>query len=613
MHDDLTNLHSDEIESLNQAISVITDSLDDLQYIEYPYICSGRHYTKLISNSQLRKVLNCYFDVFCAKESFSAIDDTKLLCADKIIMACLQALPLQNMDPLFVQEIRKIQSNMKAVLQIARAIANLGSSTRHRQMSEQASNDLLVSHVPDDDDEEEDMQPELHESPWGHNNDNINAVITPRSNRQEMRLVLFQRRTDEPLGIAVKMTDDRCIISRIIHGGLIHRQGILQVGDEIREINGIPLMATKIDTIQERLQHARGNISFKILPTNRTQINLPCQMFIKAMFNYDPMSDPHNPCPRVGIAFKIGDVLRVLSKDDYNWWQASKVTADLTVDSDSPMDPDDVVGVGGLIPSPELQEWRSANESSDKSSQDQKSKDGNCGMFLKRRKYKDKYLTKHNAIFQQLDIPTYEEVMRVETFDWKTVVLLGAHGVGRRHIKNTLISSQPDRYAYPIPHTTRLMPSSEENGKKYWFVTADEMLSDIAKNGYLEYGTHEHAMYGTKLDTIRSIINGVPSKMAVLDVEPQALKVLRSAEFAPIIVFIAAPVLAEIRCIREASDDDCLERLVRESELLQRMYGHLFDITIVNIDIDETVAKLRAILEKKFYTGPQWVSAKWIY
>lgn len=36
-------------------------------------------------------------------------------------------------------------------------------------------------------------------------------------------------------------------------------------------------------------------------------------------------------------------------------------------------------------------------------------------------------------------------------FQRKTLVLLGAHGVGRRHIKNTLISKYPDKYAYPIP------------------------------------------------------------------------------------------------------------------------------------------------------------------
>ena len=50
-------------------------------------------------------------------------------------------------------------------------------------------------------------------------------------------------------------------------------------------------------------------------------------------------------------------------------------------------------------------------------------------------------------------------------------VLLGAHGVGRRHIKNSLIASHPDRYAYPIPHTTRAPRRDEENGKNYFFVS----------------------------------------------------------------------------------------------------------------------------------------------
>lgn len=39
----------------------------------------------------------------------------------------------------------------------------------------------------------------------------------------------------------------------------------------------------------------------------------------------------------------------------------------------------------------------------------------------------------------------------VTAFQRKTIVLLGAHGVGRRHIKNTLIARHPDQYAYPIP------------------------------------------------------------------------------------------------------------------------------------------------------------------
>lgn len=41
-------------------------------------------------------------------------------------------------------------------------------------------------------------------------------------------------------------------------------------------------------------------------------------------------------------------------------------------------------------------------------------------------------------------------------FQRKTLVLLGAHGVGRRHIKNTLIAKYPDKYAYPIPRNLKI-------------------------------------------------------------------------------------------------------------------------------------------------------------
>lgn len=51
-------------------------------------------------------------------------------------------------------------------------------------------------------------------------------------------------------------------------------------------------------------------------------------------------------------------------------------------------------------------------------------------------------------------------------------------------------------------------------------------------------------MYGTKLETIRKIHQ--EGKVAILDVEPQALKILRTAEFAPFVVFIAAPHLSNL-------------------------------------------------------------------
>ncbi|XP_055925326.1 peripheral plasma membrane protein CASK-like isoform X2 [Argiope bruennichi] len=411
-----------------------------------------------------------------------------------------------------------------------------------------------------------------------------------------VRLVQFQKNTDEAMGITLKVDEEgRCIVARIMHGGMIHRQATLHVGDEIREINGVSVANQSVESLQRMLREARGSVTFKIVPSYRSAPP-PCEIYVRAQFDYDPNEDDLIPCAQAGVAFKTGDILQIISKDDHNWWQARREGSD---------------GTAGLIPSPELQEWRTACLLQESSKNDQV----NCSIFSRKKKhFRDKYLAKHNAVFDQLDVVTYEEVVKLPAFRRKTLVLLGAHGVGRRHIKNTLISHHPDKYAYPIPHTTRPMRKGEENGKNYYFVSHEEMMADIAANEYLEYGTHEEAMYGTKLETIRRL--HADGKIAILDVEPQALKILRTAEYTPYTVFIAAPSLGNMQDVSDSDSsskiDGSLERLYKESELLRQAYGHFFDLTIVNNDIEETIRTLEKTLEK-VHTSTQWVPVTWVY
>ncbi|XP_042175877.1 peripheral plasma membrane protein CASK-like isoform X15 [Oncorhynchus tshawytscha] len=455
-------------------------------------------------------------------------------------------------------------------------------------------------------------------------------------NVTRVRLVQFQKNTDEPMGITLKMNNlNHCIVARIMHGGMIHRQGTLHVGDEIREINSISVANQTVEQLQRMLKEMRGSITFKIVPSYRTQgpscerespsnsrqspangtghssvnsfiLDLPStvqpksrqmvvprppikdkmsvKIYVRAQFEYDPSRDDLIPCKEAGIAFRVGDIVQIISKDDHNWWQGKlENTKNATA---------------GLIPSPELQEWRVACIAMEKTKQEQQA---SCTWFGKKKKqYKDKYLAKHNA-----DLVTYEEVVKLPAFKRKTLVLLGAHGVGRRHIKNTLITKHPDRFAYPIPHTTRLPKKDEENGKNYYFVSHDQMMQDISNNDYLEYGSHEDAMYGTRLETLRQIHE--QGLISILDVEPQALKVLRTAEFAPYVVFIAAPTITP-----GINEDESLQHLQKESEILQKTYAHYFDQTIINNEIDETIRHLEEAIDL-VCTNAQWIPVSWVY
>ncbi|KAM9449236.1 peripheral plasma membrane protein CASK-like isoform 16-T16 [Salvelinus alpinus] len=440
-------------------------------------------------------------------------------------------------------------------------------------------------------------------------------------NVTRVRLVQFQKNTDEPMGITLKMNNlNHCIVARIMHGGMIHRQGTLHVGDEIREINSISVANQTVEQLQRMLKEMRGSITFKIVPSYRTQgsscerespsnsrqspangtghssvnsfiLDLPSsaqpksrQIYVRAQFEYDPSRDDLIPCKEAGIPFRVGDIVQIISKDDHNWWQGKlENTKNATA---------------GLIPSPELQEWRVACIAMENTKQEQQA---SCTWFGKKKKqYKDKYLAKHNA-----DLVTYEEVVKLPAFKRKTLVLLGAHGVGRRHIKNTLITKHPDRFAYPIPHTTRLPKKDEENGKNYYFVSHDQMMQDISNNDYLEYGSHEDAMYGTRLETLRQIHE--QGLISILDVEPQALKVLRTAEFAPYVVFIAAPTITP-----GINEDESLQHLQKESEILQKTYAHYFDQTIINNEIDETIRHLEEAIDL-VCTNAQWIPVSWVY
>ncbi len=563
---------ADEDPTSSGAVAQVLDSLEEIQCLTDCDEKDLEFLHGIFEDNQLHSLLNLY-DKINTKSS-EQMPNKKDIPSDSVqrskdILELLQRSPQDSQESYELQAILS-EPHFRALLQAHDVVAHEVYSDAAIRVTPPPTSPFLNGR--------EEMQ-----SP--------NGDIEPMDSVTRVRLVQFQKNSDEPLGITLKMNDDRrCIVARIMHGGMIHRQATLHVGDEIREINNVSVANQTVENLQRMLRELRGSITFKIVPSYRNAPQ-PCEIYVRAQFEYDPGQDDLIPCQQAGMSFRCGDILQIISKDDHNWWQARKEGEPLN-------------GTAGLIPSPELQEWRVACLAIERAKKEQQA---SCTWFGRRKKqYRDKYLAKHNAVFDQLDLVTYEEVVRLPAFMRKTLVLLGAHGVGRRHIKNTLITSHPDKYAYPIPHTTRPCKKDEENGKNYYFVTHEEMMTDIATNKYLEYGTHEDAMYGTKLDTIRKIHS--QGLIAILDVEPQALKVLRCAEFAPFVVFIAAPTITGMNDMH----DNGLERLGKESELLRQAYGHFFDLTIVNNDIEETIRTLEQAMEE-ICTTPQWVPVSWVY
>lgn len=131
-------------------------------------------------------------------------------------------------------------------------------------------------------------------------------------------------------------------------------------------------------------------------------------------------------------------LVQVISKDDHNWWQARHIASFPALGSGhSSGHQTPGASVAGLIPSPELQEWRTAcmamerakdnceisavysrgTERNDRSNYPL----ATCLWFSRKKKFsRDKYMAKHSTIFDQLDLVTYEEVVRLPSFRYST-------------------------------------------------------------------------------------------------------------------------------------------------------------------------------------------------
>ncbi|TTC00271.1 55 kDa erythrocyte membrane protein [Bagarius yarrelli] len=399
----------------------------------------------------------------------------------------------------------------------------------------------------------------------------------------KMREVAFEKHPSEPLGVTLKLNEkQKCTVARILHGGMIHRQGSLHEGDEITEINGKSVANQSVDQLQKILKDTDGTVTLKVIPNQQSR-SVACEMFMRAQFDYDPAKDELIPCKEAGLKFKTGDIIQIIDKKDPNWWQGR-------VDNSGK-------DFAGLIPSPELQEWRVASKSKSGAEVSQ-----SCSPFGKKKKCKDKYLAKHSSIFDQLDVISYEEVVQLPAFNRKTLVLIGAPGVGRSHIKRSLLTKYPEKFAYPAPHTTRPPRKDEENGQEYYFISNDEMTKSIVGNVFLEYGSFQGSMFGTKIETIQKIHE--QDKIALLDVEPQTLKLLRTADFAPLVIFIAPT--------DSGSQSEALQAIQKESDTIFSLYRHFFDVILVNNDVDESVKGVEEALESAS-SSPQWVPVSWVY
>ncbi|XP_073689454.1 MAGUK p55 subfamily member 3 isoform X2 [Garra rufa] len=429
----------------------------------------------------------------------------------------------------------------------------------------------------------------------------------------------------EPLGATIRRDESTgaVIVARIMKGGAADRSGLVHVGDELREVNGSSVMHKRPDEISQLLSQSQGSITLKIIPAIREEDKLKeSKVYMRALFDYTPLEDKATPCQEAGLPFKRGDILQVVSQDDQTWWQAKRM-GDCNLRA-------------GLVPSKLFQERRLAYRIKMGTLQGSKSPkktvyDQGCDKAGLRRSFrlsrKDRRGSSGDAnVADQSDTEflTYEEVTRYQQKPNerpRLVVLIGSLGARINELKQKLIAENPHRYAVAVPHTTRPKKSHEKEGVEYHFVTKQAFDADAQNNKFIEYGEYKENLYGTSIEAIRSV--QAKNKMCLVDVQPEALKALRTAEFKPYVIFVK-PRIPESRRRRSAATspgggehgritEEDLQEMRLSAQQIDQQYGHLVDRVLIKEDNASACAELRSILERlereTFWVPMSWVKA----
>ncbi|XP_034104605.1 MAGUK p55 subfamily member 7 isoform X4 [Drosophila nasuta] len=400
-------------------------------------------------------------------------------------------------------------------------------------------------------------------------------------------------KSNEPLGATIKTDEEtgKIIIARIMHGGAADRSGLIHVGDEVIEVNSINVEGKTPGDVLTILQNSEGTITFKLVPADTKGAQRESKVRVRAHFDYNPDVDPYIPCKEAGLAFQRGDVLHIVAQDDAYWWQARK--------------DHERSARAGLIPSRALQERRILHERTQRESNDLDSK--------------------QNDDFDRELIATYEEVAKLYPRPgiFRPVVLIGAPGVGRNELRRRLIARDPEKFRSPVPYTTRPMRIGEVPGREYIFVARDKMDADIEAGKFVEHGEYKGHLYGTSAESVKSIVNA--GCVCVISPHYQAIKTLRTAQLKPFLVHIKPPELGVLKSTRtearakstfdEANarsfTDEEFEDMLKSADRIDFLYGHFFDVEIVNGELVNAFEQLVQNVQR-LENEPLWAPSIWV-
>ena len=177
------------------------------------------------------------------------------------------------------------------------------------------------------------------------------------------------------------------------------------------------------------------------------------------------------------------------------------------------------------------------------------------------------------------------------------VVISGPSGVGKGTIAKQLVNKN-ENLALSISCTTRQPRNNEINAREYFFISKDEFLDKIKKDGFLEYSEHFDNFYGTPKDFV---LDSLKDHDVILEIDVNGgLKVKESFPSA-VLVMVTPPSKEELfnRLVNRNTEsiDKIKFRMERIDYELEK--SKLYDYVVINDDLSVAIEEIKKIINQE--------------
>lgn len=176
------------------------------------------------------------------------------------------------------------------------------------------------------------------------------------------------------------------------------------------------------------------------------------------------------------------------------------------------------------------------------------------------------------------------------------LVMSSPSGAGKTTITRALLD-QDDNIAMSVSATTREPRPGEVDGKDYYFIDKSKFEDMVANGEFLEHAKVFDNYYGTPKAPVEEALG--QGKDVLFDVDWQGARDLRhAARDDQVSIFILPPSHAELerRLYNRAQDSEEVVKKRMSKAASEMSHWGEYDYIVVNVDIDDSVAKVKSIL-----------------